>query len=632
MDELSYLLEQFPARLERWKDARIVIHGERETAAAIVAHFGDRWHFTGLIPYEPGEAKEYFGLPTLTEEALGPGVDLLLITEYRFYGDTVFRRIRERCEAAQIAVLSMYGVDLLQTYRELERHPYQDLRGWKALTREYDVVSFALLGAFTDFDEEEGTARVRPVFRRLNEWLRAQGKTVIFFGRKRLPDEQLKDLLVREGLVRDAEEAEEHYLRRTNRDLNFRTLRERFPQARILHIGIDLLQDGVIPRRYGVDSYHMAYYSQDALLPRDEEPSPSGSGWAEALAAASTEEERSLVNMSREQVFAGRPEAPAPQSLSREERLARYVSSAAGPMLTGYLSCLLARARKIPGAEILFIARDGWIVKRVYDRLRERWPELPPSVYFYCTRRTAFQCLADDWEQLPLILDMGKTFTPPELLQRYYCLAPEQIRPWEEGEDRSAYIRAHAPEIRREAEAARERLRRYLDSIDFEQERPYLFCDFVGRGTAQLYLERVLGRRFSGLYFGRPNYYEESGEIEYYCRGENSFFTNNYMEMEVFMSSPEPSLDRYDELGRPVFAREPRSAEEIRELQWVQDRMERFALDYFERCYRGGVIDSRVCEELYAADGCHRIFRRSYDDWGQFTLERKGTEERHDGA
>lgn len=64
---------------------------------------------------------------------------------------------------------------------------------------------------------------------------------------------------------------------------------------------------------------------------------------------------------------------------------------AAGPMLFSFVQWLIRRVREQRHEKVLFLARDGYLLKLIYDEIRASgiYADLPPSGYLYVSRRAA---------------------------------------------------------------------------------------------------------------------------------------------------------------------------------------------------------------------------------------------------
>ena len=152
--------------------------------------------------------------------------------------------------------------------------------------------------------------------------------------------------------------------------------------------------------------------------------------------------------------------------------------------------------------------------------------------------------------------------------------------------------------------------------------------DFVSAGNTQYFLQKGLGLDLTGFFVGLPSYsryMDDPPVCGYFLTGEynNAFqLFNSYMEMEYIMTSPEPSVDRFDGNGRPVFAEETRTAEELEKIGRITDRIRKFLTDWLQLFYEdGAAVSAEMVEELYDAAGIQGIAGQAYDDWSKTDIE-----------
>ena len=158
-----------------------------------------------------------------------------------------------------------------------------------------------------------------------------------------------------------------------------------------------------------------------------------------------------------------------------------------------------------------------------------------------------------------------------------------------------------------------------------KQGENYVIFDFVSSGTTQSYLQKVLPYRLTGYYFSRytvPG--RENCQIECYFDKSKLKMMDSYIEVEEYLTSPEPSLDRLNREGKALFAKEVRSEQELQELRLVLDTAEQFGKEFFSRFYWGDeYISSALLDEIYGAEGCHWVQHSAYDDWLRVEIKRR---------
>ena len=386
--------------------------------------------------------------------------------------------------------------------------------------------------------------------------------------------------------------------------------------ARILHIGDDPIADGDACEAYGIRSVIIP----SALSLSVEQ------GWDKSIRAAKTLAERCLVGMTISLLFSNPFQNPTLRKCSLGERLYRFAVGTVGPLIMGHTSWLVHKIRTGNYEGVMFFSRDGYLPMKVYQLL-EKDRNLPRSIYYYANRRSAFFCCADDERTIKLMDDTGEYyhFSNYEKMSILYSLQPEDILPELDGETGSDYIRRHLPVITKIAESSREGYRRYSKSLGIQDSGKYAVVDLIATGSTQFFLSSFLPWKMNGFYYGNYNDDERLClRIEDYLRGSNHTLMLNYMELENYITSPEPSVDHIASDGTVIFAEETRSLEELENVMAVQRIALAFAESYITLFYNDGdVINSTVPEEMFAAEGCHEVSFGAYDDWAKAKIATK---------
>lgn len=229
---------------------------------------------------------------------------------------------------------------------------------------------------------------------------------------------------------------------------------------------------------------------------------------------------------------------------------------------------------------IWFGARDGYLVKRMYDELRPG----NPSIYFLISRTAAVGAGVEDEEDIRYVENMKFGGTLKKQLKERFGVTVDET----EGKDLLYY----SQEILKEAAANREGYRAYIDSLDI-RDGGIAFFDFVAKGTSQMYLGRLLNRnRLEGFYFMQLEQgYMERKRLSIYPfyrenESEGSGIYNDYYILETIMTSPQPSLKKFDLYGAPCYADETRTEAEIGCIRTIQESI----MDYFR-------IYLRICPQ-----------------------------------
>ena len=376
----------------------------------------------------------------------------------------------------------------------------------------------------------------------------------------------------------------------------------------ILHIGDNAATDGAVCE---VLNIHSIVIPSALELARER-------GWQACIRSAHTLAERCLAGMVIAKLFRDPFQNPNLRERPVEDRLQRYGIGAVAPLVAGHMTWLLEKLRENDFDGVLFLARDGYLPISVYKQLREKLL-LPRPIYYYANRNAAFLCRADSEEEIDRIMDMerkeGKT--APDILKDIYNIPEKDLLPWEEGETTLDYFDKHMPLIQRLAAESREGYLRYSERCGMKKGERYAVVDFIAAGSTQYFLEGFLPYRLKGYYYGT---YVSSAkprcDAEYYLQGTNTAFLNSYIEMEAYLTSPEPSQDKIKKDGTVTFAPEVRSTEDLQWFQAVYEASLACAEEFFRLFYQeGDAVSSALAAEMYAAEGYHWVQQRVFDDW-----------------
>ena len=315
----------------------------------------------------------------------------------------------------------------------------------------------------------------------------------------------------------------------------------------------------------------------------------------------------------------------------RNELLKRYGAAAVAPAVIAWDLWLLERA-KAHGAEgILFTARDGWLPLGIYEKLGLM--KHMAGRYFYTSRRAAFLLSSAAKESAGYIASMAEGMDPREVLGRFYGIEESAAAADPDKrsmEDLKKAILENSGAAEEASEKALRAAKEYWKKTGLKPGKTYIYADFVASGTSQRLLEEAVPFALKGCYFGRPvSGFAQTGKAESMLKGNEGperALLERYMEMEYYMTSPEPSLVRFDGEGCPLFAEEIRTEDELSETALVH----KSAMKLTERFMKLSMwnefkaedtegLSGAVCPEKLAsmalAGSIAAPERRYYDDW-----------------
>ena len=421
----------------------------------------------------------------------------------------------------------------------------------------------ARLAMETELQTEKNLLSVRAEGAALYHEAKAKKKTVVLVSDMYMPSAVLKDLLEEQGICGWDELLVSCEQGMTKREGLFALARLHCREDETaLHFGDDPTADGCC------SDHGFRYYPLPSPMRQAED-----AGCSSCLSAAQTLADRCLLAQVVQRCFSG-------EEISAEKRYAACVIS---PILLGYTLWL---ARQLAGSayrKLLLFARDGWLIRPVYEALRSAGLPLPPACYFYTSRRAAFCLLADDPGMIDQVARQaaGANLKGKEILQQVFGLEADACLPPKRGETAEHYLLRHRDTLARLAHDSREACGRYLDVSGIEPDALYAVADFIASGTTQYCLQKAMGLRAHGFYAG--NYKADTAGdcmIRFYFPEDADLLYHNYIELEGFFTSPEPSLDGFASDGRLQFAPEQRSAEELARLQETQDEALRLTEAY----------------------------------------------------
>lgn len=246
-----------------------------------------------------------------------------------------------------------------------------------------------------------------------------------------------------------------------------------------------------------------------------------------------------------------------------------------GPITHLFMSWLLENTVKNREDVVLFLSRDGYCWESLYREMGKR-EKLPYFCYFYTSRMAAINAYVENIEDIQVVLhktnksrslkvyEILKSFFQVDLeaddfnQQYYYRVSDEALLD---------YIEKNCLDlILEEAKEQRENYRTYVEGLNLPQGDKIAVVDFVGGGSAQMFLKRLLGRKLGGYYMGNRS---GIGNKDGFIDGERTYslypdiigYNDSPLGIsamvrlgEMVYTAPDNQLERFDNEGRPIFA------------------------------------------------------------------------------
>ena len=171
-----------------------------------------------------------------------------------------------------------------------------------------------------------------------------------------------------------------------------------------------------------------------------------------------------------------------------------------------YLVWLMQQAKKDGDTEILFFARDGYVLQKIYYDIIQSYKleDMPRGIYFMISRMLGVLWSVYTKEDIIRVLQMGYNGSFKEFMQNRFFIsvkgdihAEEVICTSTDFETVKTYVEPYFEEILQTAEEQRKRAIAYIKSLNIEK---FCISDPSYQGTNQYYLSLLLNKKFKGYY------------------------------------------------------------------------------------------------------------------------------------
>lgn len=582
----------------------------------------------------------FCGKPILSLKDLAGRSAKIIIVARAASEKIIYRRIKDFCLANHIKVYNLAGEDL-SLQKAVVNHPYYSRSAEELIEKavSYDAVSFDIFDTlltrkipnrelFYDLIAKEGKATFPYAKLRLSvEMELSKGKSpklveiynqmkeengvpaeeadrlmrmeLEFEEKNLLPREEMVNIFhqlmkngVRSHLVSDmyfTKEYIEKILRKygitgygellvsceygtTKTGGLFDEYKKLVPANRYLHIGDSEEADGIAAEEHGIDSYLIKSATDMAEL---------------------TEMGQALLNQEHTELLLGLLSARAFNSPFALFQSSGHVCikepyalgyALLGPVMAGFTHWLIQKVREMNLEKLLFISRDGYLPKKVYEMftgkqgdnglLAHGGDDLPEAIYLYTSRMLDVVASIQSGKDVVWAAKFPFAGTDQDMLVKRFGLSKEQLLPRRASEDDGAYILRHAPLIIEYASKLRANYQKYLNSFELKAEKTGIF-DFVSTGTCHLGLERILGFGLKGLYFERlqdSDAGKQVLDIRAYVREiMPELDIDNYFLLENWIKATHPSVRSVSASGEIVFSENRISEEQVEKITRIQD-------------------------------------------------------------
>lgn len=266
------------------------------------------------------------------------------------------------------------------------------------------------------------------------------------------------------------------------------------------------------------------------------------------------------------------------------------------PMIADFVLWFHERVEQYGLHNIWFCARDGYLIKLLYDELSEN----VASEYFLTSRIAVVRAGIENDEDISYVDSMKFAGSLSEQLQERFGIdLQDEIHSNIEGQQLLDY----KYEILNNASIYRHNYQAYISSLNMD-ENDIAFFDFVAKGTCQLFVQKMIPNHLKGLYFlqlEKENTEEKDLDIvPFYSTQElkNSAIYENYYILETVLTSDQPSVIGFDSKGRVLYAEDTRKSSDIECSKIIQEGIRSYFQLYLKLCPKEERRENKKLDEV----------------------------------
>lgn len=341
----------------------------------------------------------------------------------------------------------------------------------------------------------------------------------------------------------------------------FEKLIEEAGTSRIIHIGDDIASDIESAMAWGLKSFHI--YNTEELLDKV--------GGLGLISDNMNLSDRIRIGMFKTRLF----NSPFQFEDSEKKITIKDVEDLGylfiAPIILDFVEWFSEQVDKYKLKNIWFSARDGYLIQKVFALM---FPDTK-SDYFLTSRISAIRAGVESMSDVKYVDDMKYCGGVEDNLKIRFGIEAEKIDP-RNVEEKNIGLMRYAKVILKVSREKRINYQKYIEKLNVK-EGGIAFFDFVAKGTCQMYIERLLKNPIKGLYFLQlePEYMKNKklDILPFYTEKERdkSAIYDNYYILETILTSPDASVEEFDQKGNAKYAKETRNDKDINCIEQVQN-------------------------------------------------------------
>ncbi|MCR4925400.1 MAG: hypothetical protein K5917_03830 [Clostridiales bacterium] len=244
------------------------------------------------------------------------------------------------------------------------------------------------------------------------------------------------------------------------------------------------------------------------------------------------------------------------------------------PVVAHYVLWLLNQCTQKDIKTLLFVARDGYILKQAFDIIAKKSSKEIKSVYFLSSRRCSSVASIENEKDIAVITEIMSSISKisfSDFLNKAFAVKCSENDTYK---DKFLYeidkkelfehiISNYANLILENSEKERNAYRKYIKSLQLDFNSPIAFVNLIGRGVTQKFIEKIIKKEMFGFYLAtEPDInctYENTDSIFSAFGYNESLHTTklntvgNCLFLETLFTAPYGSIIKFDENAKPVY-------------------------------------------------------------------------------
>ncbi len=272
-----------------------------------------------------------------------------------------------------------------------------------------------------------------------------------------------------------------------------------------------------------------------------------------------------------------------------------------GPLLYYFTFWLSKKAKETKIDKLLFLAREGYWLQRIYEKYSALTGEHTDNIYFLTSRRAVVLPCFEDFSDISASLGIVFSGTISELLKHRFGIVDESAdnsRIFKLPTDKnkvSELLKSYQTEILKNAAIEKKAYTGYIKSLGLSGKEKIGIVDVGFAGTIQKYLSKIMDNELVGLYMVTNEHARKNKIRTYGCYGEylNSQKKNKIYDYSLFietiLTTTYGQLERFvtkEDTIEPVFKRHVLSKKMINGINEVMDGVLNFTEDAFRQLGR----------------------------------------------